>query len=93
MGLWNLAETASTDGGVPPDLGPIWDPVATYVLACGLRNLREVYVGRRPVWMHDVAQPRRAEEADAQTYERMVAVAAQAGIHPVVPTGVPAVMA
>ena len=74
-----------------PDLGPIWDPVATYVLACGLRNLREVYVGGRPVWMHGVAQPRRAE-ADAQAYERMVAAAAQAGIQPVVPIGVPAVI-
>ena len=28
-----------------PDTGPIHDPVATYVLACGLRNLKQVYVG------------------------------------------------
>lgn len=28
-----------------PDTGPIHDPIATYVLACGLRNLKEVYVG------------------------------------------------
>jgi cytosine/adenosine deaminase-related metal-dependent hydrolase len=27
-----------------PDTGPVHDPVATYVLACGLRNLRQVYV-------------------------------------------------
>jgi cytosine/adenosine deaminase-related metal-dependent hydrolase len=27
-----------------PDTGPLWDPVATYVLACGLRNLKRVYV-------------------------------------------------
>ena len=27
-----------------PDTGPIHDPVATYVLACGLRNLKQVYV-------------------------------------------------
>ncbi|MFO1451731.1 MAG: amidohydrolase family protein [Opitutaceae bacterium] len=28
-----------------PDTGPLHDPVATYVLACGLRNLQQVYVG------------------------------------------------
>lgn len=28
-----------------PDTGPLHDPVATYVLACGLRNLKQVYVG------------------------------------------------
>jgi cytosine/adenosine deaminase-related metal-dependent hydrolase len=27
-----------------PDTGPIHDPIATYVLACGLRNLKQVYV-------------------------------------------------
>ncbi len=27
-----------------PDLGPVWDPYATYVLACGLRNLKQVWV-------------------------------------------------
>lgn len=30
-----------------PDTGPIHDPLATYVYACGLRNLKEVYVGGR----------------------------------------------
>ncbi|MBL9207073.1 MAG: amidohydrolase family protein [Opitutaceae bacterium] len=30
-----------------PDTGPLHDPVATYVLACGLRNLEQVYVGGR----------------------------------------------
>jgi cytosine/adenosine deaminase-related metal-dependent hydrolase len=28
-----------------PDTGPVHDPIATYVLACGLRNLQRVYVG------------------------------------------------
>jgi len=28
-----------------PDTGPIHDAVATYVYACGLRNLKQVYVG------------------------------------------------
>lgn len=27
-----------------PDTGPIYDPLATYVLACSLRNLQQVYV-------------------------------------------------
>jgi cytosine/adenosine deaminase-related metal-dependent hydrolase len=27
-----------------PDTGPIHDPIATYVLACSLRNLKQVYV-------------------------------------------------
>jgi cytosine/adenosine deaminase-related metal-dependent hydrolase len=27
-----------------PDTGPVHDPLATYVLACGLRNLEKVYV-------------------------------------------------
>ncbi|MES2694253.1 MAG: amidohydrolase family protein, partial [Verrucomicrobiota bacterium] len=28
-----------------PDTGPVHDPIATYVLACGLRNLKQVYIG------------------------------------------------
>jgi 5-methylthioadenosine/S-adenosylhomocysteine deaminase len=28
-----------------PDTGPLHDPIASYVLACGLRNLKQVYVG------------------------------------------------
>jgi len=30
-----------------PDTGPLHDPIATYVLACGQRNLKQVYVGGR----------------------------------------------
>jgi 5-methylthioadenosine/S-adenosylhomocysteine deaminase len=32
-----------------PDTGPLHDAIATYVLACGLRNLEQVYVGGRLV--------------------------------------------
>jgi len=32
-----------------PDTGPLHDPIATYVLACGQRNLKQVYVGGRLV--------------------------------------------
>jgi 5-methylthioadenosine/S-adenosylhomocysteine deaminase len=28
-----------------PDTGPVHDPIATYVLACSLRNLKQVYIG------------------------------------------------
>ena len=28
-----------------PDIGPLWHPVRSYVLACSLRNLRAVYIG------------------------------------------------
>lgn len=30
-----------------PDTGPIWNAIGTYALACGLRNLKAVYVGGR----------------------------------------------
>lgn len=32
-----------------PDTGPVWDAYGTYVLACGQRNLKAVYVGGRQV--------------------------------------------
>lgn len=32
-----------------PETGPVHDAVATYVLACGLRNLKQVYVGGKLV--------------------------------------------
>ncbi|MEO7597588.1 MAG: amidohydrolase family protein [Opitutus sp.] len=32
-----------------PDTGPLHDPIATYVLACDLRNLKQVYVGGKLV--------------------------------------------
>jgi cytosine/adenosine deaminase-related metal-dependent hydrolase len=38
-----------------PDTGPIWDVYATYVFACGLRNLKKVYVGGKAVF--DAALP------------------------------------
>ncbi|MES2694248.1 MAG: amidohydrolase family protein, partial [Verrucomicrobiota bacterium] len=32
-----------------PDTGPVHEAIATYVLACGLRNLKQVYVGGKLV--------------------------------------------
>ncbi|MEE4024991.1 amidohydrolase family protein [Gordonia sp. PKS22-38] len=65
-----------------PHTGPIWDPVATYVLGCGLRNLHEVIVGGSSVWRRGVDNPQRAR-ADHELTERMIASAAGSGIHPV----------
>lgn len=65
-----------------PHTGPIWDPIATYVLACGLRNLIQVLVGGRPVWTSGTTDPMRAQ-ADHELTERMIASAAQSGIHPI----------
>ncbi|WP_019928220.1 amidohydrolase family protein [Nocardia sp. BMG111209] len=62
-----------------PDLGPIWDPVATYVLACSLRNLREVYVGGRRVWADGASTHPLAPEAFRQLHDRMVRVAGENG--------------
>lgn len=67
-----------------PHTGPIWDPVATYVLGCGLRNLTRVIVGGTPVWSAGTSDPLRVR-ADQELTERMIASAAQSGIHPVGP--------
>ncbi len=32
-----------------PDIGPIWNPIASYVLACGPRNLTQVWIGGKLV--------------------------------------------
>lgn len=65
-----------------PHTGPIWDPVATYVLGCGLRNLCQVVVGGRQAWRRGTSDPLRAR-ADHELTERMIASAAHSDIHPV----------
>ena len=65
-----------------PHTGPIWDPVATYVLGCGLRNLKQVVVGGARVWSAGVADPVRLR-ADHELTERMIASAAHSGIRPI----------
>lgn len=67
-----------------PHTGPIWDPVATYVLSCGLRNLRQVVVGGATAWSLGTSDPLRVE-ADQQLTERMIASAAHSGIRPARP--------
>lgn len=53
-----------------PDLGPLWHPVDAYVLACGLRNLRGVYVGGVRVSDGLTCDDPRAREAATQLRAR-----------------------
>jgi cytosine/adenosine deaminase-related metal-dependent hydrolase len=52
-----------------PATGPVWDPVATYVLACGLRHLRRVYVGGKVAFDADL--PGGVTGADGVTYDEV----------------------
>jgi cytosine/adenosine deaminase-related metal-dependent hydrolase len=62
-----------------PDLGPLWHPLDSYVLASSLRNLTAVYVGG--VLQHDgVASTNAlAAEAEAKLHERLPRIAAHHG--------------
>lgn len=60
-----------------PDTGPVWDPVATYVLACGLRNLKRVYVGGDLVSLDGHIVHADAAEVSRQVHERMGELAAR----------------
>jgi cytosine/adenosine deaminase-related metal-dependent hydrolase len=62
-----------------PDTGPVWDPVATYVLACGLRNLRQVWVGGRLVSQDGVATNPLSAAASAEVHGRLGAIARRRG--------------
>ncbi len=60
-----------------PDTGPVWDPWGTYVLACGLRNLKAVYVGGRCVSDIDGLTDPDAREVEAQVHQRLRRLAAR----------------
>src|SRR3954451_22664294 len=62
-----------------PTTGPVWDVVATYVLACGLRNLKAVYVGGRPVAREGRCLGPLQARADAELDERIRRAARAAG--------------
>jgi cytosine/adenosine deaminase-related metal-dependent hydrolase len=58
-----------------PDTGPVWDPVGTYVLACGLRNLVGVYVAGDLVADRDGLLDRAgADETSEQVHERLARI-------------------
>lgn len=58
-----------------PDTGPLWDPVATYVLATSLRNLKAVYVGGRCVSREGNSLNPRAPQASEQLHARLGRIA------------------
>jgi 5-methylthioadenosine/S-adenosylhomocysteine deaminase len=62
-----------------PDIGPLWHPIDNYVLACGLRNLKRVYVGGRLVNESGVSMNPLAAEASAKLHEQLPALAHRVG--------------
>ena len=63
-----------------PDTGPVWDVLATYVLACGLRNLQRVYVGGRLVSERGRSTSPLARDAAGELRERITAAARRQGV-------------
>jgi cytosine/adenosine deaminase-related metal-dependent hydrolase len=63
-----------------PDTGPIWDVYATYVLACGLRNLKEVFVGGQQVSVDSGLLHPEADRVRRETHARMARAAQDRGI-------------
>jgi cytosine/adenosine deaminase-related metal-dependent hydrolase len=62
-----------------PDIGPLWHPIDNYVLACGLRNLKRVYVGGELVNESGISTNPLAAEATAKIHERLPLIAARHG--------------
>lgn len=54
-----------------PDTGPIWDVWGTYVLACGLRNLRQVWIGGKLVSKSGVATTFDQNKASFELHSRL----------------------
>ncbi|RZS82681.1 cytosine/adenosine deaminase-related metal-dependent hydrolase [Motilibacter rhizosphaerae] len=54
-----------------PDTGPVWDAYGTYVLACSLRNLRQVWSGGRLVAEGVALCDPQADEVESQLHERL----------------------
>ncbi|WP_434811475.1 amidohydrolase family protein [Microbacterium sp. bgisy189] len=64
-----------------PDVGPLWHPVRSYVLAMSPRNLKQVYVGGRLVDESGVSVNPLAVEASAKVHELPASVVPLRG-HP-----------
>ena len=58
-----------------PDTGPVWDVYAHYAFACGLRNLKRVYVGGALVSQNGESTHPRAAEASRELHSRVREVA------------------
>jgi cytosine/adenosine deaminase-related metal-dependent hydrolase len=71
-----------------PDTGPLWDAYAGYVLACGLRNLKQVWIGGRRVSQDGRSLHPRAAEVGPELHARMARAARSRGLPgPVAATG------
>ncbi|MDQ2729772.1 MAG: amidohydrolase family protein [Actinomycetota bacterium] len=64
-----------------PDTGPMWDPYGTYVLACSLRNLKEVYVGGRRVSADGRIAHVDADRVSAEVHARLGRIAGREADH------------
>lgn len=60
-----------------PDTGPVWDPYGTYVLACSLRNLKQVYVGGRLVSQDGLSVGMDGEAVSKEVHHRLGAIRAR----------------
>jgi 5-methylthioadenosine/S-adenosylhomocysteine deaminase len=58
-----------------PDTGPVWDAIGTYVLACGLRNLKAVYVGGKLAASDGKSTNHRAADATRELHARLRRIA------------------
>lgn len=63
-----------------PDTGPVWDVFASYVFACGLRNLERVYIGGELAALAGASTNPLAADATAHLHDRVRAAAARAGM-------------
>lgn len=63
-----------------PDTGPVWDAYATYVLACGLRNLKQVWVGGELVSDDGEIVSGAFDDAAQELHERFARLRANAGV-------------
>ena len=69
-----------------PDTGPLWDPVASYVLASSLRNLKAVYVGGRCVNREGVSRYPQAARASDELHARLGRIARDISAEPALAT-------
>ncbi|MFD7711061.1 amidohydrolase family protein [Streptomyces sp. NPDC059786] len=77
-----------------PDTGPVWDAYAGYVLACGPRNLKEVWIGGRRVHADGRSTHPRAADAKPELHARMARAAHDRGLPaPVLTAASPALVA
>ncbi|RFA20326.1 cytosine deaminase [Subtercola boreus] len=63
-----------------PDTGPVWNVVAAYAFACGLRNLKKVFVGGVLVSEEGVSVHPSAPDASAHLHDRVRRAAARNGL-------------